>query len=84
MTVLELSKVSQTHMKIMSSYNGKVLCHRFDPEKHKEIGEREVISVWADLCIVKGPFGDSAKAIIRCYAHGGEEYCAEHPEYTEV
>ena len=30
MTVAELAKVAHTSLKVMSAYNGKVLCHRFD------------------------------------------------------
>jgi len=79
MTVAELAKVTETSMKVMSAYNGKVLCHRFDPGKHKEIGEREVRSVWADLDILNGAFGKQAKALICVYADGAPEAFKANP-----
>lgn len=74
MTVAELAKIVRTSIKVMSAYNGKVLCHRFDPEKHKEIGERKTDCVWADLVIVESCFGRQAKAIVCCYADGRKEW----------
>lgn len=79
MKVAELAQVAQTSMKVMSAYNGKVLCQRFDPKKHKAIGEREVASVWADLVILKDVFGNQAKPIICVYADGTEECYMENP-----
>ena len=80
MTVADLAKIMKTSIKVMSAYNGKVLCHRFDQEKHKEIGERETDCVWADLQIIEGPFGKQAKAIICCYADGTKELLAKFNE----
>lgn len=80
MTVSELAKVMQTSIKVMSAYNGKVLCHRFNPEKHKEIGERQTDCVWADLQIVEGVFGKQVKAIICCYADGTKELFEKYSE----
>ena len=77
MTVAELAKVMKTTIKVLSGYNGKVLCHRFDPEKHKEIGERQTDCVWADLVITDGVFGKYAQAIICCYADGTKECIAD-------
>ncbi len=37
MTVAELALVAQTPLKVMSGYNGKVLCRAFKKEKHEEI-----------------------------------------------
>lgn len=79
MRVAELAKVAQTSMKVMSAYDGKVLCHRFDPDKHKAIGEREVRSAWADLRILDGAFGKQATAMICVYADGSPEAFKEHP-----
>ena len=79
MKVAELDKVACTSVKVMSAYNGKVLCHRFDPEKHKEIGEREVKTVWADF---KSSDCGSHKTIIPMlcvYADGSKECYEAHP-----
>lgn len=50
-TLEEFSKVCQRPIKVMSAYNGKVLCYAYDRnnEKHKKIGERQVSSVWVEL-----------------------------------
>ena len=46
MTVNELySEIGiQSPMKILSSYNGKVLCYNFSPEKekHQALGKRKI------------------------------------------
>lgn len=80
MTVKELSVYTKSTLKVMSGYNGKVLCHAFKPdnEKHAAIGKREVISVWADVQAVKGAYGGITRAIFCCYAGGAEEYAKEH------
>lgn len=80
MKVAELESMAQTPIKVMSSYNGKVLCHRFKPEKHKEIGEREVISVWAGLNLINNAFGNYAEPIICCYVDGTKELFAKFNE----
>lgn len=79
MTVAELAKVAQTSMKVMSAYNGKVLCHRFDTKKHREIGEREVRAVCADLCILNGAFSKQCTPMLCVYADGTEECYKENP-----
>lgn len=79
MTVAELSKIAHTSLKVMSAYNGKVLCHRFDPNNHKEIGEREVKSVFADLRILDGVFGKQCTPLLCVYADGAPEAFKEHP-----
>ena len=79
MKVAELAKVADTSLKVMSGYNDKVLCHRFDPGKHKEIGEREVMSVWADLRILDGVFGKQATPLLCVYADGAKECYEAHP-----
>lgn len=79
MTVAELARVAQTSMKVMSAYNGKVLCHRFDPEKHPSIGEREVSSVWADLRILDGAFSKQCTPMLCVYADGTEECFKNNP-----
>ena len=75
MTVAELFDKCrvQSQMKVMSAYNGKVLCNRFNPEKHKDIGERGVSAIWADVHVVKSAFGGCAVPIICVYANGLKE-----------
>ena len=79
MKVAELAKVAGTSLKVMSAYNDKVLCHRFDPVKHKEIGEREVRTVWADLRILDSVFGKQASPMLCVYADGSKECYEAHP-----
>lgn len=80
MKVIELAKVAGISMKVMSAYNGKVLCYGFDPEKHKEIGEREVRAVWADFKIAGGGhYHKSINPILCVYADGSKECYEAHP-----
>lgn len=75
MTVAELfnkCKVQST-LKVMSAFNGKVLCHNFNPEKHKEIGERCVHAVWADIAVRETGFEHYARPIMCVYADGIKE-----------
>jgi hypothetical protein len=79
MKVAELAKVAGTSVKVMSAYNDKVLCHRFDPEKHKEIGEREVKAVWADFKSSGCGYYKAINPILCVYADGSEECYKAHP-----
>lgn len=84
MTVSELFDKCESTLKVMSAYNGKVLCHRFIPEKHKEIGERRVSAVWADIVVKDTGFEHYARPIMCVYADGLKEMEKEnHDERTE-
>lgn len=76
MTVCELSKLSRSPLKCLSGYNGKVLCFEFKEDKHKEIGEREVLSVWADIRVSEHGYGHWALPHLCCYVDGHKE-CEE-------
>lgn len=80
MTVNEFFKIyCRSGLKIMSGYNGKILCKRFNPKRHMEIGEREITVVWAEIEVTK-PSGcrQSATPIICAYVNGIKEYEKEH------
>ena len=81
MTVTEFYKDHcQSTLKIKSAYNGKILCHSFDPIKHSEIGEREILSIWAEMkASTPTGFGNIAIPIICAYASGRIEYEKDHP-----
>lgn len=64
----------QSTVKILSSYNGRVLCYKFNSEKHKDIGEREIRTVFADLSVQEKSFGKHADPIISLYVNGHEDY----------
>lgn len=69
----------QSNLKIMSGYNGKVLCKRFIPKKHIEIGTREITSVWAEIEVPKSSaFRQSITPIICVYVDGTKEYEKEN------
>lgn len=70
----------QSPLKVMSGYNGKVLCFAYKPEKHLNIGKREICALWAEIEVTKRPFGDFAKPALCCYVHGEEEYREEWEE----
>lgn len=62
-------------IKVLSSYNGKLLCKNYNPKKHSHLNSREVRSMWPDLVVVKGVLGSSiAKPILCLYVDGREEY----------
>lgn len=65
--------VAKSKIKVMSGYNGRVLCYQFHPEKHAKIGERKLLSVWAELEVTDSGFGNYCKAIICAYVDGSEE-----------
>lgn len=75
MTLQEFRKYHcQSELKVMSGYNGKVLCKDFNEKKHAHLADREVHSVWAECVATKGlAFGNIAKPIICCYVDGKEE-----------
>lgn len=77
LTVGDFAKICQTDIKVMSGFNGKVLCKRFNPKKHTEIAEREIISVWSEIRANK-PMGyrNAAFAEICVYVNGKKE-CGE-------
>lgn len=57
MTVKEFYKYGcESDLKVLSGYNGKVLCRRFNPKKHTEIGEREISSYWAEEEVTRSGF----------------------------
>ena len=64
-------------LRVKSAYNDKVLCYDYKPDKHTEIGKRELNCVWADITVTNSGFGDYARPIMVCYADGAEEYRKE-------
>lgn len=55
-------------LKVMSARTGKVMAHRFDPEKHEKVGKMQICDVWADLIVTDSGFGDYCRPIMCCYA----------------
>lgn len=65
-------------IKVMSGYNGKVLARRYDPEKHQQFSEREVISIWSELYTKdSGGWSQSIYPILCVHVNGREEYMQE-------
>lgn len=67
-------------VEVRSGYNGKILCRNFDPKKHSEIGERELLSMWADIKKPSKSPGTEVYPVLCCYVDGGPEYEKEHKE----
>lgn len=65
-------------VQVESAYNGKILCKNFKAEKHKDIGEREVSSVYSAISI--GFHKNYATSYLRVMVRGDVEYRAEHEE----
>ena len=79
MTVNELySELEiQSPMKILSAYNGRVLCHDFKPEKeeHKKLGERKLLDIWAEMRVIQNSgFGNRVDVILCAFVDGSQEY----------
>lgn len=75
MTVLELytnCKI-KSDLRVISSYNCRLLCYKFDPTKHLDIGKRDVEYVWADITVTNSGFGSYAKPIICVLADDSTE-----------
>lgn len=70
-------------LRVKSAYNGKILCYAYDPNKHTEIGKRELCCIWADITVANSGFGDYALPILCCYANGAEEYAKERMHSNE-
>lgn len=85
MTVAEMFEQLEikSTFKIMSGYNGKVLCYRFNPDKHVEIGKREISSVWADIVVNGSGYGRNASPIICAYVDGTQEYEIERKKHDK-
>ena len=79
LTVQMLAKMSYTGIKVMSGYNGKLLCKRFDEKKHPHIADRVVTSVWAEIVASKSMcFDNIAMPILCVFVNGKKEYEEEH------
>lgn len=83
MTVQELYDVCESRLKIKSAYNGKVLCYNFKPDKHGNIGKREILAVWASIETEDIGFGNYASPIMCAYVEGSEEYKKVIEQYAK-
>ena len=74
LTVGDFAKICKTDIKVLSAFNGKVLCKRFDPKKHIEIASREIVSVWSEIRVNKTiGYSNAAFAEICVYVDGKNE-----------
>lgn len=76
MTVAEFYKYIpySATVEVKSSFNGRVLCRNFNPNKHAEIGKREILDIWAEIRTIGDTFGNRAIPIICVYVHGDVEH----------
>ena len=71
MTLKEFGAMTHGDVKVMSGYNGKVLARRFDSNRHANIADREVRSVWAEVEAKKSmAFSNIALPILCVYVDG--------------
>lgn len=59
----------QSPLKILDSCTGKVLCYRFNPEKHPNIGNFEIISLWSDINISGDAFSRYASPMLCAFVY---------------
>ena len=76
MTVYDFSKMCRSRLRVLSAYNGKVLCYEFHADKHKEIGKREILNVWAAVSVSGHGYSQYAYPHLCCYVDGHKE-CEE-------
>lgn len=75
LTVGDFAKICKTDIKVMSGFNGKVLCKRFNPKKHTEIANREIVSVWSEIEASKSSgYRNFAYTNICVFVNGAKEY----------
>lgn len=79
MKVIDLFEIcddTYADLKVLSAFNGKVLCHKFKPEKHIEIADRNVKSLWADLITYNSgcDYHKRVKPILCVFVDGKKEY----------
>lgn len=61
-------------IEVRSGFNGKILCRNFDIKKHGEIGNRKLLSMWADTKKYSNDPVASICPILCCYVDGRPEY----------
>ena len=76
--ILQLCNHAKAAILAKSAYNGKILCAKFNPQKHTHLANREVISIWPSVKLHKDIFGASTHPILECFLHGDVEYAKEH------
>lgn len=79
MTVNELCNEIQIQspLRLLSAYNGRVLCYEFNPQKdeHKKLGGRKVYDIWAEMRVTQNAgFGNWADVVICAFVDGYPEY----------
>lgn len=72
MTLAEFASLCSTPICVKSGFNGKILCFKFNPKKHTTLGEREVLSAWADIQ-VSPHWQGHAQSVIMVYVDGKPE-----------
>lgn len=73
MTLAEFASLCNTPVCAKSAFNGKTLCYKFESKKHATLGEREVLSVWADIQ-TSSHWKGHAQSVIMVYVDGKPEY----------
>lgn len=73
MTLAEFASLCTTPVCVKSAFNGKTLCYKFESKKHATLGEREVLSAWADIQ-TNSHCRNYAQSVIMVYVDGKPEY----------
>lgn len=70
MTLAEFASVCQTTVCAKSAFNGKILCWAFNPQKHVDLGKREVVSAWSEFKVENTGFSSFARSTIMVFVDG--------------
>lgn len=73
MKVKELAEITRGEIRLLSGYNGKILCRSYDANKHKDLGEREVLCLWPDIRISEHSFGNFTRPFLGVFVDGHVE-----------
>ena len=66
-------------IKVLSGFNGKVLCHNYQNKLNQvDVGEREVSTIWPEFKVDSlSGYGRTIRPILKVFVDGKEEYESE-------
>lgn len=64
-----------SEIKVLSGFNGKVLCHNYQNKPNQvDVGEREVGTIWPDFKVDSSlGYGRAIRPILKVFVDGKEE-----------
>lgn len=71
MTVNELYQNCElkSQLKVMDAGTGRILCFKYNPEKHEEIGNLRISALWSDVNLCGSEYTRYAVPILCVFAY---------------